>query len=64
LGEKGYQKNAWVLLVIIGVVSMIFGVVSIVASFQAPSPYSLTQVTQRDEGVVIIDFGLFGTAIS
>jgi hypothetical protein len=64
VAEKGYQKNAWVLLVIIGVVSVIFGIASILASFQSPSPYSLTQVTQRDEGVVIIGFGLFGTAIS
>jgi hypothetical protein len=64
VAEKGYQKNGWVLLVIIGVISMIFGVASILASFQSPSPYSLTQVTQRDEGVVIIGFGLFGTAIS
>jgi hypothetical protein len=64
VAEKGYQKNAWVLLVIIGVVSMIFGAASILTSLQSPSPYSLTQVTQRDEGVVIIGFGLFGTAIS
>ena len=64
MAEKGYQKNAWVLLVIIGVVSMIFGVASIIAILQSPTPYSLTQVTQRDEGVVIIGFGLFGTAIS
>ena len=64
VAEKGHQRHAWMLLVIIGIVSMIFGVVSILVSLQSSSPYSLTQVTQRDEGIVIIGFGLFGTAIS
>jgi hypothetical protein len=64
VAEKGYQKMAWVLLVIIGVVSIIFGVASILPSYQSANPYSPTQLTQRDEGVVIIGFGLFGTAIS
>jgi cell division protein FtsW (lipid II flippase) len=64
VAEGGYQRNAWAILVIIGIISMIFGAASILASLQSTNPNSPTQVTQRDEGVVIIGFGLFGSAIS
>ena len=62
--EKGYVRNAWMLLLVIGAFSILFGVATILASLQSSSSNSQLQVTQRDEGVVIVGFGLFGSAIA